>query len=139
MRREDSGSISLYVVVMLTALMAGFGLVVDVGSATVAKGQLIHNAFAAARAGAEAMSAETFVTTGHVRIDPTAAQRAALAYLQRINSGAAAQINVTGNTVLVQLTHNEHPQILSMFGLRTLTVSGEGSATAVYGLRGPTP
>ena len=38
MRSDDSGSISLYVVITFTALMAGFGLVVDVGRATVARG-----------------------------------------------------------------------------------------------------
>ena len=139
MKRHDTGSISLYVVITVTALMAGFGLVVDVGSATVTKGQLIHNAYAAARAGAEAMSAETFVTTGHVTADPLAARRAALAYLQRVSASATAQVTVTDNTVTVELTKSEHPHILSMFGLRTLTVSGGGSATAVYGLEGPNP
>ena len=139
MRSDESGSISLYVVITVTALMAGFGLVVDVGSATVAKGQLIHNANAAARAGAESLSAETFVTTGHVTADPAAARRAALAYLQRIGASGTAQVSVVGNTVHVELTEKEHPHILSMFGLNTLTVSGDGSATAVYGLQGPTP
>ena len=79
------------------------------------------------------------MTTGHVTADPAAARRAALTYLQRIGAGGIAQVSVVGNTVRVELTDKEHPHILSMFGLNTLTVSGDGSATAVYGLQGPTP
>lgn len=139
MTHDDEGSVSLYVVITVTALMAAFGFVVDIGSATVAKGQAIHNAYAAARAGANAMSAETFVTTGHVIADPIAARRAALAYLQQVGAAQDATVTVSGATVHVEVRQVEHPNVLSMFGLSEITVSGEGSATAVYGLQGPTP
>lgn len=139
MTRDDQGSVSLYVVITATALMAAFGFVVDVGSATVAKGQAIHNAYAAARAGANAMSAETFVTTGHVVADPAAARHAALAYLHQVGAARNATVTVSGATVHVQVRQVEHPNVLSMFGLRQITVTGEGSATAVYGQQGPTP
>ena len=138
MTRNDEGAVTLYVVITFTALMAAFGLVVDVGAATVAKGKAIHNAYAAARAGADAMSAETFVTTGTVTADPAAARTAALAYLRRVGAGTDATVTVSGNTVHVEVRQVEHPQILNMFGLGTITVSGDGSATAVYGLQGTT-
>jgi hypothetical protein len=139
MRRDEEGSVTLYVVITVTALMAAFGFVVDVGGATVAKGQAIHNAYAAARAGANAMSAETFVTTGHVVADPVAARRAALAYLQHVGAAQDATVTISGATVHVVVRHVEHPTVLSMFGLRQITVTGDGSARAVYGLQGPTP
>ena len=138
MTHDEQGSVSLYVVITATALMAAFGFVVDIGSATVAKGEAIHNAYAAARAGANAMSAETFVTTGHVVADPSAARRAALAYLQHVGAALDAVVTVSGATVHVAVRQVEHPNVLSMFGLSEITVTGEGSATAVYGLQGPT-
>lgn len=135
MRRDEQGSVSLYVVITATALMAAFGFVVDVGNATVDKGQAIHNAYAAARAGANAMSAETFVTTGRVVADPVAARRAALSYLQQVGAAQGATVTVSGATVNVEVRLVEHPTVLSMFGLRQITVIGDGSATAVYGLQ----
>jgi len=139
MSRRDDGAITLHVVIMVIALMAAFGLVVDVGTATAAKGRAIHNAYAAARAGAEALSSPTFVTTGRIAVDPVAARQAALAYLQRAGDAEGATVTVSGSTVTVHVRQVEHPHILSAFGLNTITVSGEGSASAVYGLQGNTP
>lgn len=139
MSRGESGSVSLYVVITVTALMAALGFVADIGAATVAKGQAIQDAYAAARAGADAMSATAFVTTGRVAADPAAARRAALAYLERLGAAQDATITVSGATVRVTVRQVEHTAVLSMFGLRQISVTGQGSATAVYGVQGPTP
>lgn len=139
MKRDDEGSITLYVVITMTALLAAFGLVVDVGTATAAKGRAIHTAFAAARAGADAMSTEAFVTTGHVNINVAAARRAATTYLDEIGLAEDASITVFGSTVRVTVRHTEHPRILRAFGLSGITVTGAGEATAVYGVQGAAP
>lgn len=139
MKRSDEGAVTLYVVITMTALMAAFGLVVDVGAATEAKGQAIHAAYAAARAGAEAVSSEAFVTTGHVTLDTAAAQRAALSYLQHAGFAQGATVTVTGSTVTVHVVRTTHPHMLNAFGLGALTVTGAGSATAQYGVQGAAP
>ena len=133
MKHDDTGSVTLYTVIMMTALLAALGLVVDVGASTAAKGRAIHAAYAAARAGAEELSVEAFVTTGRVDLNPTAARRAALAYLARVGLANGALITVTGSTVQVTVHSTQHPQILNAFGLTSLTVTGSGEATAQYG------
>jgi hypothetical protein len=138
-RHSDDGAVTLYVVLTVTALMAAFGFVVDVGGATVAKGKAIHNAYAAARAGAEAMSNESFVTTGRVLADPVAARRAALIYLTRVGAARDATVTVSGATVRVDVRVVQRTGVLSMFGLDQITVTGDGSATAVYGQQGIAP
>lgn len=139
MRRNDEGAVTLYVVIMVMALFAALGLVADAGAATATKGRAIHNAYAAARAGAEAMAAGTFAATGRVLADPHAARQAALAYLQTVGAADGASVTVTGNVVRVQVRLIEPAHILNMFGLTYFTVTGDGSATAVYGLREATP
>jgi hypothetical protein len=139
MNRDDEGAITLYVVITMTALLAAFGLIVDVGTATAAKGRAIHAAFAAARAGADALSNETFVTTGHVNIDVAGARRAATTYLVEVGLAEDATITVSGSTVRVTVRHTEHPRILNAFGLSGITVAGSGEATAVYGVQGAAP
>lgn len=139
MIRDDEGAVTLYVVITFTALLAALGLVADVGSATVTKGRAIHSAYAAARAGAAAMSAETFATTGHVIADPRAARRASLAYLQSIGAANGATVSVSGNVVHVEVRLADQTEILNLFGLDEFSVTGEGSASAVYGLQEASP
>ena len=139
MIRDDEGAVTLYVVITFTALLAALGLVSDVGSATVTKGRAIHNAYAAARAGAEAMSAETFATTGHVVADPQAARHAALAYLQSIGAANGATVSVSGNVVHVEVRLVDQTHILNLFGVGEFSVTGAGSASAVYGLQEANP
>lgn len=139
MRRDEEGSVTLYTVITMTALLAALGLVVDVGTATAAKGRAIHAAFAAARAGADALSGETFVTTGRVSVNASAARRAATTYLADIGLADGATVTVSGSTVTVTVRHTEHPRILNAFGLSGITVTGSGEASAVYGVQGAAP
>lgn len=139
MKRTDDGAVTLYVIITVMALFAALGLVADVGGATVTKGRAIHNAYAAARAGAEAMTAATFALTGRVVTDPGQARQAALAYLQSVGAANGATVTVTGAVVTVHVRLIEPAHILTMFGITQFTVTGDGSATAVYGLRRAAP
>lgn len=137
MTRGDDGSVSLYVVLSAVALFAAFGLVADGGAATNAKGRAISHAYAAARAGAQAMSPAGFATTGTVTTDPVAAKSAALRYLTAARAADGAVVRVTGRQVWVRVTLHQPARVLSMFGLREFTVTGEGSATSVFGVEAP--
>jgi hypothetical protein len=135
--RGDDGSVSLYVVLSAIALFAAFGLVADGGNAITAKGRAISHAYAAARAGAEAMVPASFATSGTVTTDPTAARAAALRYLSQAKAADGAVVDITGQQVRVRVTLHTGARVLSMFGLLEFTVTGEGSATAVYGVEAP--
>ena len=137
MTRDDDGSVSLYVVISAVALFAVLGLVADGGAATTAKGRAISQAYGAARAGAQAMAPASFATTGTVTTDPAAARAAALRYLAQTGAADSAIVTVTGRQVWVRVTLHQPARVLSMFGLREFTVTGEGSATAVYGVEAP--
>lgn len=141
MRRSPRGageeaSITLYALITLPVLFAGVGLVVDGGYAMVAKSRAISDAFAAARAGAEALSEPTYAATATVVLDPVAARDAALGYLNQAGAGAGAVVNVGGNEVSVSVRLTDPTRLLDLFGLSRLTVTGSGSATATYGVQG---
>ena len=132
--RDQSGSVTLWVVLSVPALFAGVGLVVDGGAAMAAKGRAISVAYQAARAGAEQLDLPTYATTGAVVIDPAAARQAAAAYLASAGIRPTA-INVDGDQVSVAVEVSSPNRLLDLFGMNTITVSAQGSATATYGIR----
>lgn len=139
MIRNDEGSVSLYVVLTAAALFAALGLVADGGAATAAKSRAISEAYGAARAGAQAMARATFAETGTVTADPAAARSAALRYLAALGAADQATVTVVGREVHVGVTLHQPAHVLSMFGLHEFTVTGHGSATAVYGVSESSP
>lgn len=72
-RREESGSVTLWVLYWSLSVMfiAGFGL--DLWRGVSVRRSLQEQAEAAASAGANAVDADVFRVTGDVRIDPTLA------------------------------------------------------------------
>jgi hypothetical protein len=126
------GSVSLYVLLTVPALLAAAGLVFDGGSATAAKARATGDAYAAARAGAQALSRAAYAATGTIRADPTAAQAAALTYLRRSGDADGAHVSVAGRKVDVSVTVATDTRLLDAFGVPQITVTGTGSATAVY-------
>ncbi|HET6793655.1 MAG TPA: hypothetical protein VFH45_04395 [Acidimicrobiales bacterium] len=121
--------------IAVVGLFAAVGLVVDGGNAMAIKGRAISDAYGAARAGAQELDLASYATTGTVVLDQSAAQQAAMAYLR--SAGAAdAAVTVAGDhvNVVVHLASPDH--LLDMFGLASIDVTGRGSATATYGVRG---
>jgi Flp pilus assembly protein TadG len=131
-RADERGSVSLFVVLLVPALLAAAGLVLDGGSAVAAKAQAVGDAYAAARAGAQALSAATYAATGKIRADPAAARSAAVAYLRRAGEDGPAHVDVHGRQVHVNVTAASPTRLLNVFGLTAIHVTGRGSATAVY-------
>jgi hypothetical protein len=133
--RGDEGSVTLYVVITALALFAALGLVADGGAATATKSRAIADAYAAARAGAQALARPALATTGTVTTDPAIARQAALDYLDSIGIQRGARVEVSGRQVRVTVTLTQPARILSMFGVHAFTVTGSGSASAVYGVQ----
>jgi Flp pilus assembly protein TadG len=129
-RRED-GSLSVFVVILATALFALVGLVVDAGRAIAAKGAAIDEAEQAARTGADQVSIDA-LRQGQVEIEPAAAVEAAEGYLNAVGQSGTA--SVSGSTVTVRIYGSEPTVILSIVGIDHIDFSAVASATNVHGV-----
>ena len=130
MARPEEGSITLWLASLTGALFVLLGLVWAGGDALAAKARASSDAFAAARAGAEALSADG-LATGTVTLDPAAATQAAQNALAA--DGEAGTVAVNGRTVTVTVRTTVPGGLLGLVGIRDLTVSGDGQATATPG------
>jgi Flp pilus assembly protein TadG len=129
-RRED-GSLSVFVVILATALFALVGLVVDAGRAIAAKGAAMDEAEQAARTGADQVSIDA-LRQGQVEIEPAAAVQAAEGYLNAVGQSGTA--SVSGSTVTVRIYGSEPTVILSIVGIDHIDFSAVASATNVHGV-----
>ena len=127
---NQEGSITLWFAVLASALLAVVGLVWAGGDALAAKARAQSEAFAAARAGAQAVSGAG-LAAGTVVLDPVAANQAAEAVLGA--AGANGVVSVSGRTVSVTVSASVPGELLSLVGIATLEVRGSASATATPG------
>lgn len=124
---------SAFVVCVFTSLALLAGLVVDGGAVLADRRLAFNEAEAAARAGAQAMSAST-LTGGPVAADPDLAVSAAHAYLAV--AGHQGEVVVIGDTVEVTVSVSRPMLILGLGGIAEATVTGRGRARAVRGVMG---
>ncbi len=127
----ESGSLSAFVVVIFPALFVLVGLVIDGGAAVAAQRAATAEVEQAARAGAGQLAASE-LRNGSVIVSPQGAVAAAEAYAAR--AGYIATVTVAGPTVTVRTTVHQPTVILSMVGIRWITVSAIASATDVHGV-----
>ncbi|MDQ6840214.1 MAG: pilus assembly protein TadG-related protein [Actinomycetota bacterium] len=135
-RDVERGSVTVFVVGVLLALIVVAGLVFDGGTIIAGHREADAEAEGAARAAAEAVAA-TARSSAAVTVDPNAAHQAAERYLAAY--GHQGQVAVAGDRVTVSVSLNERTQILSIVGLRSKTVTGQASATALVGGQGGVP
>ncbi len=125
-----------FVVLLLVALIALLGLVVDGGSALTARQAAEVEAEQAARAGAGAVSVDG-LRSGVVELDPQAAVAAAQAFMAA--SGHPGTASVSGGIVSVQLSYQVPTAILGIVGIDHLSVAASASAVDVDGVARGTP
>jgi hypothetical protein len=130
-RRDSRGSFTAFVAVFCFTLFVLIGLVVDAGRAVAAREAAMADAQQAARAGAGQVSVDG-LRSGQVEIDPTAAVRAADAYLSSI--GQVGTTSVVGQTVTVHIATHEPTVILGIIGINQVLVSVSASAVDVHGV-----
>jgi Flp pilus assembly protein TadG len=131
-KHGEEGSVSLFLVVLLLAVFAVFGLVVDGGARLDGQREATNQAEQAARAAAQAVNS-TSLRTGATTRDPTAARAAAARYLTSTGNATLTGIRVVGNTVTVTVTTTVQPVVLSIIGIHSLTVTGTGRARLLRG------
>jgi Flp pilus assembly protein TadG len=122
---SERGSLTLPIIILVTALMMAIGLVVD-GSGKIQAGERANQiASSAARAAASSLTGDIVVGSG-IRLDATTAQNTALAYIAAADvAGTAA---VTGDTITVTVTDDYTTVFLRAIGITTLTGSGTAQA-----------
>jgi hypothetical protein len=129
---DERGQVTAFVVVMMVALLALGGLVIDGGNALAAKRRAVDEADGAARAGAEALAVSDYRTSGSLDPDPGLAVEAARDYLAR--AGHDGAVRVEGGDVVVSVTIDEHTTILGIVGVRDLSMTGTGRAHLTHGV-----
>ncbi|MFJ9574641.1 pilus assembly protein TadG-related protein [Streptomyces bacillaris] len=127
--RTDRGSMSLFALVTVVALLAVAALVIDGGGKLRARTHAEGVAHEAARAGGQAIDAGRAISGGGVGVDRNAAVGAARAYLNR--AGVTGSVQVSEGGAALQVTVSETYQPLFLGG-GNWTVTGHGSANLVY-------
>ncbi len=126
----DRGSAALWLALVMVALLAFAGLVLDGGTALAARGQAADVAQQAARAGADALTPNTVFGGGgaaNLGAQEAAANTAARNVLAA--AGVTGSVEVSAASVTVTATASKRTAILSAVGIDQ--VSGTASATAV--------
>ena len=132
---QPPGQATVFVVVMIPALLVFAGLVLDGGTALAATIRLYGDADAAARAGAQQLDLATYRTSGRLRLDPPRAASAARRLLA--TAGDTGHVAVNGDQVTVTAATIVPTRLLSLAGLTHLTVHATGSAHPVRGVARP--
>lgn len=122
----DRGSITAFVAVVATALVLVAGMAYDGGQVIAAHNAARNDAEQAARAGAQQIDLDHLRATSDPRLDPAAAEAAALAYLDRTGVTGTAVVSDASITVTVTRTQ---PMLILPGSDRIITV--RETATAV--------
>ncbi len=128
---DDGGIVTSFVLLLLVAMMAVLGVVVDGGRALSAHEQAVTEADQAARAGAGALSVSA-LHGGSVRIDDEAAVRAAQEFMAA--SGHPGQATSAGGVVTVHVSFRVSTDLLGLVHVDSIEVHASASAVDVRGV-----
>lgn len=134
--RAEDGFVAATAVALVASLFLLAGLVYDGGLVLAAHRRAFNEASAAARTGAQAMSAST-LAGGPVDADPAGATAAAQAYLASV--GHTGTVAVAGDIVEVRVTIAYRTVILGAAGINDLAVTGSARVRAERGVTGAEP
>jgi hypothetical protein len=132
LRTDEDGRVTAFVVVLVTAVIAFSGLVLDGGLALAAKVGAIGEAQEAARAGAQAIDLSAYRASGTLRLVPAEATSLADQYLAA--AGRSGSVTVAGNTVTVTVSDTHRSILLGVVGVDSITVTATGQAQPQRGI-----
>ncbi|GGD24446.1 TadE/TadG family type IV pilus assembly protein [Nocardioides daphniae] len=134
-KRDEDGSISLWMATASFVMIVLVGLAVDLGGQVHAKQRALNVAAEAARTGGQQVQPAPAIAGQHVRIDTAPARTAAQQYLAAADVTGTVTI-VGGDTVRVAVTDTYAPKFLGLMGIGTLTVTADASARIVRSIGG---
>ncbi len=132
----ERGSLTLVLAVLMVALLALAGLVIDGGRKLNQSASAYAIAQEAARAGAGMVDRSAAYRLGTFRVDEGEALAAARAYL----TGAGYSGSVTSDgtqRIRVTVTVTKPTLVLSLIGIDSMTSTGSAVASLVTGVTGP--
>lgn len=132
LREDQSGQVTAFVVILVTAVLMFAGLVLDGGLALAAKVRAIGEAQEAARSGAQEIDLAAYRADGSLHLAPQRASEAAHNYLA--TAGHTGSVSIVGNTVNVSVTVSQPTQLLRLVGIGSITVTGIGHAQPQRGI-----
>ncbi len=135
--REESGSVTPLVAVMLLGLLAVAALVVDGGVLFAARRDLQALADGAARAGAMAVDIQRLRETELVRLDPEEAEEAVRQYLDAAGFNGTSTIRADILSVTVHLSETRPTVMMGLLGVRSVRVEADAVARPRTGINRP--
>jgi len=105
---DERGSITAFVAVVATALVLVAGMAYDGGQVIRAHNAARNDAERAARAGAQQIDLDHLRATNEPRLDPAAAETAAVDYLERAGVRGTAVVSDSSVTVTVTVVQPMH-------------------------------
>lgn len=124
-RRDERGSITAFVAIVATALVLVAGMAYDGGQVIAAHNAARNDAERAARAGAQQIDLDHLRATNEPRLDPVAAEAAAVEYLER--TGATGTATVSDASITVTVTRVQ-PMLILPGADRTIVVQETAAA-----------
>jgi len=134
-RRDERGSVSIWLVTSSFVMMVLVGLAVDLGGQVHAQQRAHDVAAQAARAGGQQVQASAAIQGGPLSVDTDAARAAAQGYLAVADVDGSVSIS-GGDTITVHVNDNYEPRFLGLIGIHNLHVTGKASARLVRSLGG---
>jgi hypothetical protein len=136
-QHRDDGSISVAAAIVGLCIFLLMGLVLAQGQSLGSLSRTREAADNAARAGAQQIDAAHLLSTGEVRLDPTAASQAVDGYAANLPQISVTNVVVDGATITVTVAETvTFVGPASGWGGRTRTFTATESATALPGLSG---
>ena len=128
--RDESGTVTAFMVGFAVVLLACAGLVIDGGNAINARMKLADDVEQAARAGAGAIDVDFLRSSDVLRLDQDEARARALGYMGDLGY-SRANASVTNDTVSVGAEDTVTTTLLQLVGIRTFDISASATAQAV--------
>ncbi|BAC67900.1 MULTISPECIES: TadE/TadG family type IV pilus assembly protein [Streptomyces] len=136
-RWDDRGGVTVFVAVCVLALIGIIGVAVDGGSKMRATERADYIAGEAARAGGQAIDPAEAISGTAIVVDLQDAQAAAQAYLRSAGATGTVSVSGDGKTLNVNVTGSYDTKFLSVVGIGSLSVTGQGKATLLHGVTAP--
>jgi Flp pilus assembly protein TadG len=134
--QREAGSLTVLLAVLMVALLALAGLVIDGGRKLNQSASVYAMAQEAARAGAGMVDRSAAYRSGAFCVDEGQALAAARTYLA--SAGYTGSVSIDGTQkIRVTVTVTRRTLVLSLIGIDTMTSTGSAVASLVTGVTGP--